>query len=241
FVYLAAFRAGMTPEDMIDDTPITTGSYRPANHGGKYRGRISLRQAFAASSNVAAVRLTQKVGVDNVIKVARDLGVTAPLTEDLSLALGTSEIPLIELAEAYAAVAAGSSAAMNDLGALYSAGDGTPQDDAEALKLFIAAARNGSAIAMANVAVVHYNGEGVPVDYVEAIRWYQLAADHGYLPAYYRLGAMCEAGQGVPYDLELALGLYRRAAESDDPALRQKAHTAIDRLERGDQEDPRVA
>ncbi|WP_167303427.1 PBP1A family penicillin-binding protein [Sphingobium vermicomposti] len=107
FVYLAAFRAGMTPEDMIDDTPITTGSYRPANHGGKYRGKITLRQAFAASSNVAAVRLTQKVGVDNVIQVARDLGITAPLTEDLSLALGTSEIPLVELAEAYAAVAAG--------------------------------------------------------------------------------------------------------------------------------------
>lgn len=108
FVYLAAFRAGMTPDDMIDDTPITTGTYRPANHGGKYRGRISLRQAFAASSNVAAVRLTQKVGVDNVIKVARDLGITAPLTEDLSLALGTSEIPLYELAEAYASIAAGS-------------------------------------------------------------------------------------------------------------------------------------
>ncbi|MEC3950020.1 transglycosylase domain-containing protein [Sphingobium sp. HWE2-09] len=107
FVYLAAFREGMTPDDMIEDTPITTGSYRPANHSGKYRGRITLRQAFAASSNVAAVRLTQKVGVDNVIKVARDLGVTAPLTEDLSLALGTSEIPLVELAEAYAAVAAG--------------------------------------------------------------------------------------------------------------------------------------
>ena len=107
FVYLAAFRAGMTPDDRIDDTPITTGSYRPANHGGKYRGRITLRQAFAASSNVAAVRLMQKVGVGNVIKVARDLGVTAPLTEDLSLALGTSEMPLVELAEAYAAVAAG--------------------------------------------------------------------------------------------------------------------------------------
>lgn len=107
FVYLAAFRAGMTPDDMIEDMPITTGTYRPANHGGKYRGRISLRQAFAVSSNVAAVRLTQRVGVDNVIKAARDLGITAPLTEDLSLALGTSEIPLIELAEAYAAVAAG--------------------------------------------------------------------------------------------------------------------------------------
>ncbi|MGE4323957.1 MAG: transglycosylase domain-containing protein [Sphingobium sp.] len=107
FVYLAAFRAGMTPQDMIDDTPITTGSYRPANHGGTYRGRITLRQAFALSSNVAAVRLTQKVGVDAVIRVARDLGITAPLTEDLSLALGTSEIPLIELAQAYAAIAAG--------------------------------------------------------------------------------------------------------------------------------------
>ncbi|WP_066524185.1 transglycosylase domain-containing protein [Sphingobium sp. EP60837] len=107
FVYLAAFRAGMTPEDFVEDTPITTGSYRPANHGGKYRGRITLRQAFAASSNVAAVRLTQKVGVDAVIKVARELGVTAPLTEDLSLALGTSEIPLVELAQAYATVAAG--------------------------------------------------------------------------------------------------------------------------------------
>ncbi len=107
FVYLAAFRAGMTPEDLIEDTPITGGTYRPSNHGGKYRGRITLRQAFAASSNVAAVRLTQKVGVDAVIKVARDLGVTAPLTEDLSLALGTSEIPLIELAQAYATVAAG--------------------------------------------------------------------------------------------------------------------------------------
>lgn len=107
FVYLAAFRAGMTPDSLVEDTPITTGTYRPANHGGKYRGTITLRQAFAISSNVAAVRLTQKVGVDNVIKVARQLGVTAPLTEDLSLALGTSEIPLIELAEAYAAVAAG--------------------------------------------------------------------------------------------------------------------------------------
>lgn len=107
FVYLAAFRSGMTPEDFIEDTPITSGTYRPVNHGGKYRGRITLRQAFAASSNVAAVRLTQKVGVDVVIKVARDLGITAPLTEDLSLALGTSEIPLIQLVQAYATVAAG--------------------------------------------------------------------------------------------------------------------------------------
>jgi penicillin-binding protein 1A len=107
FVYLAAFRAGMTPDDMIDDTPITEGDYRPSNHDRKYRGRITLRQAFAVSSNVAAVRLTQKVGIRNVIKAARDLGVTSPLGEDASLALGTSEISLLELTQAYASVAAG--------------------------------------------------------------------------------------------------------------------------------------
>lgn len=107
FVYLAAFRAGMTPDDMIDDTPITTGDYRPENHNKRYRGRITLRQAFAVSSNVAAVRLTQKVGIRNVIGAARMLGVTAPLREDLSLALGTSEISLLELTQAYAAIAAG--------------------------------------------------------------------------------------------------------------------------------------
>lgn len=107
FVYLAAIRAGMTPDDMIDDTPITTGSYRPENHNKRYRGKISLRQAFAVSSNVAAIRLTQKVGVKAVIRAARDLGVTAPLTEDLSLALGTSGVSLIEMTQAYAAIASG--------------------------------------------------------------------------------------------------------------------------------------
>src|SRR3546814_11979596 len=68
FVYLAAFRAGMTPDDFVEDTPITTGPYRPANHGGKYRGRHTLRQAFAASRTVPAVRLTTKVGGATGIK-----------------------------------------------------------------------------------------------------------------------------------------------------------------------------
>lgn len=105
FVYLAALRAGMTPDDMIEDTPITTGTYRPENNGKRYRGRITLRQAFAVSSNVAAVRLAQKVGVRNVIRTARDLGVTSPLEENESVALGSSGIPLVELASAYAAIA----------------------------------------------------------------------------------------------------------------------------------------
>lgn len=107
FDYLAAIRAGMTPDDMVDDSPIRDGDYRPGNHDGRYRGRITLRQAFAASSNVAAVRLAQQVGIRKVIGAARDLGVTAPLPENLSIALGSSGLSLIELTQAYAAVAAG--------------------------------------------------------------------------------------------------------------------------------------
>ena len=108
FVYLAALRAGMTPDDMVDDTPITIGDYRPENSGKRYRGRITLRQAFAVSSNVAAVRLAQKVGVDAVIRAARDLGVKSPLSDNLSVALGSSGMSLIELTQAYAAVAGNS-------------------------------------------------------------------------------------------------------------------------------------
>ena len=91
FVYLAAIRSGMTPDSMIDDTPIETGSYRPKNSGGKYRGRITLREAFAKSSNVAAFRLYQKVGSAAVLRAARDLGINSKLArDDPSLALGTS-------------------------------------------------------------------------------------------------------------------------------------------------------
>lgn len=106
FVYLAALRAGMTPESMIDDSPITTGGYRPKNSGEHYRGEITLKQAFARSSNVAAVKLYEKLGGDAVIKAARDLGIKSPLSADPSLALGTSGVTLLELTSAYAAVAA---------------------------------------------------------------------------------------------------------------------------------------
>jgi penicillin-binding protein 1A len=107
FVYLAALRSGMTPDTLIDDTPITTGAYRPKNSGDRYRGQITLREAFARSSNVAAVRLYNQLGEKAVIRAARDLGIKSPLTADPSLALGSSGLTLIELTSAYAAVAAG--------------------------------------------------------------------------------------------------------------------------------------
>ncbi|QXQ05745.1 zinc-ribbon domain-containing protein [Sphingosinicellaceae bacterium] len=107
FVYLAALHAGDTPNTIIDDSPITIGDWQPKNDEGKYRGPIPLVTAFAASSNIAAVKLVQQVGVEAVRAQARRLGVTVPLSNYEGLALGTSGIPLIELTSAYAAVAAG--------------------------------------------------------------------------------------------------------------------------------------
>jgi len=107
FVYLAALRAGMSPDDRIEDQPLRIGTWQPKNYGDRYRGSLTLRQAFALSSNVAAVRLQEKIGRDRVIRAARDLGVTSPLSNNPSLALGTSGVTLLEMTSAYAAVAAG--------------------------------------------------------------------------------------------------------------------------------------
>ena len=107
FVYLAAMRAGYRPDDLIEDRPVTVDGWSPRNSDGVYRGTITLREAFARSSNVAAVRLSEKVGRANVIRAARDLGITTPLTDRPSLALGSSTVNLLELTSAYAAIAGG--------------------------------------------------------------------------------------------------------------------------------------
>ncbi|MGN7998205.1 transglycosylase domain-containing protein [Sphingomonas sp. 22176] len=108
FVYLAALRSGMTPDTMVDDTPVQIGDWKPSNSDGRYAGRITLRQAMAKSSNVVAARLIQKLGVGRVTQAARDLGISTPLGNDASIALGTSTGSLLELTAAYAAVANGS-------------------------------------------------------------------------------------------------------------------------------------
>jgi len=107
FVYLAAMRAGWTPDSMIDDDPITISGWTPSNSDGVYRGRITLREAFARSSNAATVRLSESVGRANVLRAARDLGVTSPLPDKPSLALGTGGVSLLQLTSAYAAILSG--------------------------------------------------------------------------------------------------------------------------------------
>jgi penicillin-binding protein 1A len=107
FLYLTAMEQGLTAEDLIEDSPIVTGKYRPENYTHKYLGPISLKKAFAISSNVAAVRLIERLGPRRVVATAKRLGVTSELHADASLALGTSEVPLIEMTAAYASFANG--------------------------------------------------------------------------------------------------------------------------------------
>lgn len=107
FVYLAALRDGAEPDMYVDDLPLDVGGWRPANADGMYRGPVTLHDAFADSSNVAAVRVFQIVGRDNVVRMARDLGITSPLPAGPSMALGTGTMTLMELTAAYAAVAEG--------------------------------------------------------------------------------------------------------------------------------------
>jgi penicillin-binding protein 1A len=107
FVYLAAMRAGWTPDSIVEDKPITIGGWTPVNSDGVYRGPITLREAFARSSNAATVRLSQQIGRANVIRAARDLGITTPLPDKPSLPLGTAGVSLLELTSAYATIASG--------------------------------------------------------------------------------------------------------------------------------------
>jgi penicillin-binding protein 1A len=108
FVYLAALRNGFSPASPIQDEPIRVGDWTPDNYEGRYQGMITLRQAFAASSNVAAVRLSEEVGRAEVIQAARDLGISGELQDTPALALGAAEVSLMEMVSAYASVAHGS-------------------------------------------------------------------------------------------------------------------------------------
>ncbi|WP_052730168.1 transglycosylase domain-containing protein [Sphingomonas sp. SRS2] len=106
-VYLTALENGETPDTTVENSPLTIDGWSPKNYGGSYGGPTTLRQAFAQSSNVAAVRIAERVGLNKVAATAKRLGITAPITAGPSMALGTSGMTLIELTSAYAAIASG--------------------------------------------------------------------------------------------------------------------------------------
>jgi penicillin-binding protein 1A len=112
-IYGAAISKGYTPASIVWDRPVvytdaTSGfTWRPRNYGRAFYGPITLREALVRSVNNATVHLFRDVGVDYVIRYARRLGIESPLDRDLSLALGSSTVSLLELTRAYAVFAAG--------------------------------------------------------------------------------------------------------------------------------------
>ena len=111
FVYLTAFEHGRHPTDVMNDGPINIRGWKPEDYEGKYRGEVSLREAFAISSNSVAVQLTQEVGPKAVANTAKRLGIETQLQAVSSLALGTSVVTPLELTAAYAPFANGGLAA----------------------------------------------------------------------------------------------------------------------------------
>jgi penicillin-binding protein 1A len=112
-VYLAAFESGMTLETRVPDEPIAVpldgqgGVKWIANYDNQFKGQIPIRQALAESRNAVAVWLTREIGVGKVIRTASTMGIRTRLRPYLSTALGASEVQLLELADAYRAIASG--------------------------------------------------------------------------------------------------------------------------------------
>ncbi|MBI1244865.1 MAG: PBP1A family penicillin-binding protein [Alphaproteobacteria bacterium] len=107
FVYLAAAEQGLRPDESVGDGPIQIQNWRPRNFDNKVYGEISVRDAFARSVNTSAVRVAQRAGVDAIVREARALGIASPIPRNLSIALGTADVSLLELTGAYAAFANG--------------------------------------------------------------------------------------------------------------------------------------
>ena len=110
FVYLAAMENGMSPQDRLVDRPIKIGTWKPRNFGGSYEGEVTLKSAVARSINSVAVQVAERVGRQTVIDTARRLGISSPLKPHPSIALGASEVTLVELTSAYAVIASGGDA-----------------------------------------------------------------------------------------------------------------------------------
>ena len=108
-VYAAALEKGMTPATLINDTPIQLpGSapgkrWRPKNFDGKFLGPTTLRDGLIHSRNIVTVKILRQTGIKPTTTLARKLGIHSPLVQNLSLALGSSEVSLMELTAAYAA------------------------------------------------------------------------------------------------------------------------------------------
>lgn len=107
FVYLTALQNGYKPSDTIGDFPISIGDWQPENIDKKYHGEVSLTEALAKSYNLATINLAQSLSKSEIIRTAQKMGITTPIQNTPSLALGTFEVKVIDMAVAYSAIANG--------------------------------------------------------------------------------------------------------------------------------------
>lgn len=112
FVYLTAMEQGLTPDTVRQDAPIEVKGWKPENYTHEYFGAVTLTQALAMSLNTVAIRLGLEVGPKNVVRTAHRLGISSKLEPNASIALGTSEVSVVELVGAYAPFANGGFAAV---------------------------------------------------------------------------------------------------------------------------------
>ncbi|WP_426426432.1 transglycosylase domain-containing protein [Bradyrhizobium genosp. A] len=111
FVYLTAMEQGLTPDTVRQDAPIEVKGWKPENYTHEYFGAVTLTQALAMSLNTVAIRLGLEVGPKNVVRTAHRLGISSKLEPNASIALGTSEVSVVEMVGAYAPFANGGFAA----------------------------------------------------------------------------------------------------------------------------------
>ncbi|MCF6369186.1 transglycosylase domain-containing protein [Rhizobium halophilum] len=102
FVYAAALEAGIRPDSIRNDAPVRIGKWTPENYDQKYRGQVTVSSALSHSLNTIAAQLVMEVGPQEVVSLAHRMGIEQELQPNASIALGTSEVPLIELTAAYA-------------------------------------------------------------------------------------------------------------------------------------------
>ncbi len=107
FVYLAALEQGNTPDSIRNDAPVRIGKWTPENYDGKYYGRVTLTEALSKSLNSVAAQLVMEAGPARVADTAYRLGIRTELKTNASIALGTSEVTLLELTSAYVPFANG--------------------------------------------------------------------------------------------------------------------------------------
>lgn len=104
FVYATAMETERTPEDVVIDEPISYDGWAPRNFNRNFLGPISLRLAFAKSINTISVKLADELGIKKVIAKAHELGIQSQLDPNLSLALGTASLTLLEMTSAYSSI-----------------------------------------------------------------------------------------------------------------------------------------